>query len=518
MAQTLKSISPSLEELTSTLLSTLDEGTFFNELSKYLQSVVQHDQCLVYQVSGDSSAKLVSKNGEKVENGILLEKGKGIAGHVVRTKRAYISNNVGRDPLFAGDEDMKDRIAELAVPVACDGITLGTIHFQSNTEEIQFGREDVTNILAVLSSVKRPLVNMKMYLQAKHLNEVLLMKVEEKERELEQSKGTSSIGESYRIQDVDIIAQSPIMKELVVLAERVAVSDVNTLIQGEHGVGKETLARRIHCRSARNDQAFIVVDCSSMAEEELEIELFGKELNDFSMGQQVRQGAIEMSNGGTILLANIDGLAIGLQSKLSHFISEGLAFRVGGQVPFRSDVRIIASSTKNLKSEVEENLFREDLFYSLNTMIMNIPSLCDRKEDIEVLANFILNNGKEISKQKSLAPGVVTALTEYQWPGNIREVQNVIERAYILSDGLIIERDHLSENITNGEVEEVLEESADLQLFSEMTLDELEKKHICRTLDHLEGNKTKTAKMLGITVKTLYNKLHSYGMISPKEA
>jgi Nif-specific regulatory protein len=516
MAQTLKSIPSSLEELSSTLLSTLDEGVFFSELSRFLLSVVKHDQCLVYQVHGDSSAQLVSENGEVTKEGKILAKGEGIAGHVVRTKRAYISNNVSRDPLFANDKE--DRIAELAVPVACDGIILGTIHFQSKTEEIQFSREDVTNILSVLSEIKRPLVNMKMYLQAKHLNEVLLMKIEEKERELAESKGSSSLGESYKIQDVDIIAHSPIMKELVVLAERVAMSDVNTLIQGEHGVGKETLARRIHCKSSRKDQAFMVVDCSSMSEEDLELELFGKEITDFSLGQQIRQGAIEMSNNGTLLLANIDSLTVGLQSKLAHYISEGLAFRVGGQVPFRSDVRIIASSVKSLKSEVEENLFREDLFYALNTMIMNIPSLRDRKEDIEPLANFILNNGKDISMQKSLSPGVVKALTDYAWPGNIREVQNVIERAYILSDGLIIERDHLSESITEGKIEEVVEENAELFQFSEMTLDELEKKHICRTLDHLEGNKTKTAKMLGITVKTLYNKLHSYGMISPKEA
>ncbi len=164
---------------------------------------------------------------------------------------------------------------------------------------------------------------------------------------------------------------------------------------------------------------------------------------------------------------------------------------------------------------MEGGRFREDLFYALSTMALRLPALRDHKEDIEVLSHYFLNNGKIVEKQKSLSPEALKSLVEYAWPGNIRELQNVMERAYILADGKIIERDHLADSVTSTPVVEEEEKKEEI-IFSEMTLEELEKRHIVFTLGHLGGNKTKTAKSLGITVKTLYNKLHSYGMIQPQ--
>ena len=202
------------------------------------------------------------------------------------------------------------------------------------------------------------------------------------------------------------------------------------------------------------------------------------------------------------------------------FIQDKLAFRVGGQVPYKADVRIISSTRRDLTAMVSDGLFREDLFYSLSTIKINVPSLKNRKEDVIELAMFFLNHKRKVEEQKSFSPGALKALEEYTWPGNVRELQNVVERAYILSDNRIVEKDHLSEQVTTIQIpqEEVDETEAELYKFSQMTLDELERRHICMTLDHLSGNKTKTAKVLGITVKTLYNKLHSYGLIEAKEA
>ena len=193
-----------------------------------------------------------------------------------------------------------------------------------------------------------------------------------------------------------------------------------------------------------------------------------------------------------------------------------MAFRVGGHMPYRADVRLMVSSTKDLNELVAKGEFREDLLFNVNTMVLKIPSLRERIEDIETLATYFLNLHKRPEEQKSLSPGVVKALREYNWPGNVRELQNVIERSYILSDGMIVERDHLADSVTESRIEEEGEDE-DIVRYSEMTLDELEKRHICLTLEHLGGNKTKTAKMLGITVKTLYNKLHSYGMIGNQQ-
>jgi len=209
-------------------------------------------------------------------------------------------------------------------------------------------------------------------------------------------------------------------------------------------------------------------------------------------------------------------MSLPTQLKLNNFLTEKIGFRLGGHMPFRSEVRVIAATTKRLEEEIREGKFREDLFFNLNTMSLCVPSLRERQDDVECLANYFLNKLRSEGEQKSFSPGVIRLLGDYAWPGNIRELQNVVERSYILSDGMIIERDHLNESITSAK-EQLNEAEAEVVEFTEMTLGELEKRHICLTLEHLGGNKTKTAKTLGITVKTLYNKLHSYGMIGTEQ-
>jgi Nif-specific regulatory protein len=434
---------------------------------------------------------------------------------VIRTKKPYFSNNVARDPLF--HQEAKEGVqAELSLPVSVDGIVIATLHFQIKKEGIEFEREHITEILKVLNDLRQPLVNMKMFLAAKHLNQALMKKIEIKEKELEASKSGVKVSDSYKIQDKEIVGKSEAMKSMLHLSDKVAQTDANVLINGENGTGKEMIARRIHCRSNRRDHGFVSIDCSALSEIQLEKELFGEE-NGFVAGGFSRSGLLENANNGTLFINNIESLSLNVQSKLYKFLSDKIAFRVGGQMPYRSDIRIIAATTKNLQDICQENRFREDLFFMLNTVNLKVPSLKERKEDIELLAISFLNAGKAGHEQKSLSPGVIHSLADYTWPGNVRELQNVMERAFILSDGMIIEKNHLSENVTQAPVieEENEEEIVD---FREMTLDELEKRHICMALEHLSGNKTKTAKMLGITVKTLYNKLHSYGMIEAREA
>ena len=504
-----------IEDLMSNLLATLDETVFFPRLGEFLHEMLPVDRSVVRIVRDDDSSQIISENGQFIENGEILEKGAGPAGHVVRTRRPYFSNSIERDPLFAGSVDQDVR-AELIVPISHEGIVIATAHFQCTTCEHDFSREDITNVQKILNEIKGPLSNMKMYLSAKNLNESLIKQIDAKEKELQKKEKGISISDNYKIEEKEIIGKSEAMKSLLNLADKVALTDVNCLLVGERGVGKEMIARRIHCRSHRAERGFISIDCSTLDERSLEIEIFGEESGSFN-DLRVKNGLLELANGGTLFLNNIERLSLSLQSKINNFMHEKMAFRIGGHMPYRSDVRIMAASFADLNLLVQEGKMREEFLFNLNTMILNIPSLKERQDDIETLAVYFLNLNRSVEEQKSLSPGVIKALKEYNWPGNVRELQNVIERAYILADGMIIENDHLADSVTKVEVEEVVEEELHLN-FSEMTLDELERRHITLTLEHLGGNKTKTAKMLGITVKTLYNKLHSYGMIGQKEA
>ncbi|MCF8059499.1 MAG: sigma 54-interacting transcriptional regulator [Bacteriovoracaceae bacterium] len=504
-----------IQEISSILLSSLDESVFFPTLGKLLHDHVGVDKTLVYMVQENGSVRLVSKNGKLLKKGKTLDKGTGPSGHVIRTKKPYFSNNTDRDPLFQAAKEEGIR-AELAIPVSHEGIVIGTIHFQCIESEKEFTRDDITAVLEILNELRHPLANMRMYLAAKHLNESLLRQIEVKEKEIQKRDSGVNLGDSFRIEEREIVGKSDAMKLLVHLADKVAQADVNALLIGERGVGKEMVGRRIHCRSTRGEHAFISIDCSALDELALEREIFGEEGGNFKE-MKVRNGLLELANGGTLFLNNVDRLTLHLQSKLHNFLNEKMAFRVGGHMPYRANVRLIVASTKDLNELVLEGAFREDLLFAVNTMILKVPSLKERQDDIETLATHFLNAHKKTEEQKSLSPGVVKLLREYNWPGNVRELQNVIERAYILSDGMIVERDHLADSVTECQIIEEKEEENAIH-YSEMTLDELEKRHICMTLEHLGGNKTKTAKMLGITVKTLYNKLHSYGMIGNQDA
>ena len=240
------------------------------------------------------------------------------------------------------------------------------------------------------------------------------------------------------------------------------------------------------------------MDCSSSDQDYIQSCLFGNGVD--------KKGLIEEIEEGTILIKKIENLSIITQSKLLGFIKSKKGRKI----------RFLSTSVSPVEVKVEEGEFREDLFYCLNTIEIKVPSLKERDGDIELLVNHYLNQGKDLSLQKSFSPGAMRCLVEYTWPGNILELQSIVERSYILADGLIVEKSHLADCVHQDKKEEEVEEPK-MYEFIEMPLGELERFHICRTLEHLDGNKTKTAKILGITVKTLYNKLHSYGMIAEKE-
>lgn len=507
-----------IETLVSILLSTLDESIFFPKLGHFLHSQMNCDHTIIKLVLESGDIQEISKNGSFIQEGDISEKGQGVAGHVQRTKQPYFCNDSSRDPLLQ-KEHQSGIVSELAIPLVQEGIVIATLHFQSKHSERSFSRQDIVNVKSVLNQIQLPLSNMKMYLSAKHLNMALMKKIEAKEKEILKKNIEPSGNSSFQIEEKEIVGRSKVMNELLHVADKVATSDINALILGDRGVGKEMIARRIHCRSFRKGKSFLSIDCSTLQEDELEREIFGQEIGHFN-DVQIKNGLIELANGGTLFLNNIERLSLSLQSKIYNFINEGMAFRIGGHMPYRSNVKLIVASTKDLNALITEGTIREDFLYSVNTVVLKVPSLKERGEDIERLAYHFLNEKKSVEEHKSFSPGAIKCLQEYPWPGNVRELQNIVERAYILSDSKIVEKEHLSDNVVNQKVElESKEEKKSSLEYQQVTLDELERQHICQTLGHLSGNKTKTAKALGITVKTLYNKLHSYGMINnQKEA
>jgi len=494
---------PDVQSLVSVLLSTLDESLFFIELMKQLADEVKADTTRIYLANETGALKLLIEDLTLTKN-VSYEKNEGLAAYVLRTKKPYFSNNITRDPIFA-KESNKAIKAELAVPVSVDGVVLATIHFQSTSEK-EFSVNDMTKVIAVLNEIKKPLANMKMFLAAKQLNEVLLRKIENKESEVSHSKQDISLIESYKISDRELIGKSEAMKGLISIASKLAHGDMNYVIAGEAGSGKELFARKIHSKSSRKDKAFIAIDCSSFDESQLEVEVFGLENG--------KMGFLEIANGGTILFKKIASLSMNLQAKLAAFLKDGRAFRVQGQMAYKSQVRVVASESKNLREEVDACRFRSDLYYALNAMTLEVLPLRDHKDDIEALAAYFMNG-----REKTLSPSAIKVLKECAWKGNVRELKSVVERACILADGMVIEVEHLAESVmTKSEKGAAVAPQEEVQQFVQMTLDELEKRHICKTLDYLGGNKTRAAKTLGITVKTLYNKLHNYGLIDERDS
>ncbi|MDZ4677594.1 MAG: sigma-54 dependent transcriptional regulator [Oligoflexia bacterium] len=308
--------------------------------------------------------------------------------------------------------------------------------------------------------------------------------------------------------NVQMIYKSDIVSQLVKMIERVAPSQATVLILGQSGTGKELIARLIHEKSNRKNKPFVAINCGALRETLLESELFGHEKGSFTGAYTRKIGLAEIANGGTLFLDEIGELTQGIQSKLLRFLQEGEIYRVGGKDPIRVDIRLVSATNRDLESEVVKQNFREDLFYRINTITVNTPALSKRKEDIPVLVEHFLSQGKHgyLGRGRQMSPEAMAVLMNYPWPGNIRELQNVCERMQILAEGHMIMVGDLPDNIRRP-----TEKVSVAEYDPDTTLYEVEKRHILKALHYFNGNKTRAAHSLGITIKTLYNKLHMYG-------
>jgi two-component system response regulator HydG len=312
-----------------------------------------------------------------------------------------------------------------------------------------------------------------------------------------------------------IIGKSRAMKELFDVLAMVAPSEATVLIIGESGTGKELIARSLHANSPRKDRSLVVVNCAAIAETLLESELFGHEKGAFTGADKRREGRFMQADGGTIFLDEIAETSPTMQAKLLRVLQQKEIQRVGSETVIQVDVRIVAATNRDLEADVAQGRFREDLYYRLNVMLLKVPPLRERLDDIPLLAHHFLEiyaqkNRKSI---KGFSPLAMDMLLKYDWPGNVRELENAVERAVILLTGEHVTEKQLPLNILQkypgaGPLGARAAPAAD----GTRSLEDIEKEAILATLEASKGNKSETARRLGITRKTLHNKLKAFGI------
>ncbi|MEL3907408.1 MAG: sigma-54 dependent transcriptional regulator [Treponemataceae bacterium] len=391
-----------------------------------------------------------------------------------------------RMPGRSGEEVLKEVVSKMpGIPVvvltghgtietAVDAMRLGAYDFLTKPLDLDH----------LLLLVKRALKNRELVLQHRQL-----------EQELNKARATKNV-----------VVKSPVMEDLMKLVKKVAPSRASVLVTGESGVGKEIIADTLHNLSERYDKPLVKVHCAALSETLLESELFGHEKGAFTGAVSTRRGRFELAHGGTIFLDEIGEIDQNVQIKLLRVIQEKKFERVGGEKTINVDVRIVAATNRNLKEEVEKGNFREDLFYRLNVVHIDVPPLRERKEDIPLLVHsFLKEFSAENEKQMmGLEQKAWNAIYNYDWPGNIRELKNCIESAVVISSENIIKLSDLPDSVTK------LAEEKNLCFPIGTSLAAVEEKLILQTLAWLDGNKTKTAEVLGIGRKTLHRKLEGF--------
>jgi len=431
---------------------------------------------------------------------IIIDSRLGICGEVVRTRETIIVNDAYQDLRFYQKVDQRTgfRTSNIVVVPLLNSVNdvIGTVQLINKVGD-DFTKTDK----AVLDDM------------SKHITDYLEGKGLEKELELDCShKNENDVDSPHTFSTKDIIGSSEKIQNIIRVAELVSNSTVSILINGDSGTGKELVARAIHYSGIRADKPFVAVNCAAIPENLVESELFGIEKGVATDVSQ-RIGKFEVANRGTIFLDEIGDLSLASQAKVLRVLQSNTVQRVGSSKSSKLDIRVISATNKNLKEEISNGNFREDLFYRLNVVQITTPSLKEIPEDIPLLLNYFLKqySAEYKVKQKQLSNTAIKLMQQYSWPGNIRELENLIKRLITLVPNKIIDEEHLPDYIRHENYLSQLINSYSDRPLKELVM-ELERKVISDTLSKYNNNKLKTAKVLGISRQGLINKIKQYSI------
>ncbi|BBO80757.1 sigma-54 interaction domain-containing protein [Desulfosarcina ovata] len=417
--------------------------------------------------------------------------GEGIAGHVAQTGQALLIADAQQDSRWM--RTISDRIdfetrSMACVPLKINDRTIGVVQVINKQDDSRFSQADM-DVLEEFSNLAALAIG-----SARSLEQV-----RQENQDLKKK-----LGEKHQI-----IGKSLILDKVLKDAQKLSRTKTTALIQGESGTGKELVARLIHRESPRRDKPLVVLNCAALPEPLLESELFGHEKGAFTGATSRKIGKFEAAHEGSLFLDEIGEMAPGIQAKLLRVLQEGVFYRVGGNTPITVDVRVLSATNKDLKKEVEEGNFREDLFYRLNVVQLDTPPLRERLEDVPFLVNHFLEVFKKETGLLNLtvSQDAMDKMTHYEWPGNIRELRNAIERAVVMGDGKTI----LPEDLP---ISASLPKFAGLRvgLTLDEALNEFKKEFILLNLQHTGGNRSKAAKIMDIQRTYLSRLITRYGM------
>lgn len=462
--------------------------TMITILNRDLSKIFIED---AYGLTPEAKAKAIYKIGE------------GIIGEVVKTGCAILIPDISKDGRFLNktefDLSTNEGAAFVCVPIKSDAQVLGTLSIHRlQTDNFSITEDQKT--LSIIGSLIAQAVKVRQD------------KLEELEKLKRENDKLSHELKELNYKPSNIIGNSGKMREVYKLIRTVAPTNATVLIRGESGVGKELIAEAIHNASARSAMPFIKVNCSALPENLIESELFGHEKGSFTGADGLRKGRFEMADKGTIFLDEIGDLPMATQVKLLRVIQQREFDRVGGTKTIKTDVRIIAATNRNLEELIKTNEFREDLYYRINVFPIYIPPLRERKNDIPVLVDFFITKCNRLNATNiiRISSSAIDLLMLYYWPGNIRELENCIERASILSIDGVIRSNNLPPTLQTAE-------SSNTERKGTLTkiLEDVEKQMIIDTLVTTKGNLAQAAEITGITERILGLRIRKY-MIDPK--
>jgi len=481
-----------LVKASAAINGTLELKTVLDAVARSAADVMNAEAAsvLLYNARHD---KLVFRaaigGGDESLLGVAFDANLGIAGKVASTSRPLLVNDVHQDSTWFEGIDLKSNFqtrSMIACPMVHAGVTIGVIEVMNPRHRPAFNDDDLGLVGVFANLAANGAANARAHEDLKQNYDLLQASL----------KGSD-----------EIVGTSPALQEVLRLAQRVAPSNATVLLLGETGTGKELVARAVHANSQRGDKPLVAVNCAALTETLLESELFGHEKGAFTGATETKAGRFELADGGSLFLDEIGETSASTQVKLLRVLQEQQFVRVGGTRTLTTDVRVIAATNRDLQAEVQQGRFRADLYYRLNVFPIVMPPLRQRREDISLLAEHFVSRASTSLQVKSgqIDRQAIELLVAYDWPGNIRELQNVIERAVLLAGGETITPEHLPKEIVGAGPQTTADHA-------EGSLWDYEKALIVRALDQTDWNQSAAARSLGISRDNLRYRVKKYGI------